>query len=178
MLGLKRGTVKLVEHQDNWQIEAKQTIAELKRLLGDTAIDIQHIGSTAISSIHAKPIIDIVVGVHEPNDIMYYVEPLKRRHYMFRGEDVPGQLLFVKGDFESDIRTHHIHVVKWNGPDWNNYIHFRDYLNAFPEKARQYDRCKLNLAKQFPQERGRYTNGKQSLVSALLKEAELWKSNP
>lgn len=177
MLGLKRGTVKLVEHQDNWQIEAEQTIAELKRLLGDTAIDIQHIGSTAISSIHAKPILDIVVGVHAPTNIMPYVETLKRSHYIFRGEDVPGQLLFVKGDFKSDIRTHHIHVVKWNGSDWNNYINFRDYLNAFPEKAKQYDTCKLNLAEQFPQERGRYTKGKQDLVSALLKEAEQWKSN-
>lgn len=176
MLGLKRGTVKLVEHQDNWQIEAKQTIAELKRLLGNTAIDIQHIGSTAISSIHAKPIIDIVIGMRDPTDIMPYVDTLKRGHYIFRGEDVPGQLLFVKGDFESDIRTHHIHVVKWNGIDWNNYINFRDYLNAFPEKAKRYDMCKLNLAKQFPQERGSYTKGKQHLVSALLKEAKLWKS--
>ena len=176
MLGLKRGTVTLAEHQDSWQAEAEQTIAELKRLLGNTATDIQHIGSTAISSIHAKPIIDIVVGVHEPNDIMPYIETLEIGHYMFRGEDVPGQILFVKGDFESDIRTHHIHVVKWNGIDWNNYINFRDYLNAFPEKAKRYDMCKLNLAKQFPQERGSYTKGKQSLVSALLKEAELWKS--
>ncbi len=140
------------------------------------AIDIQHIGSTAISSIHAKPILDIVVGVHEPNDIMPYIETLEVSHYMFRGEDVPGQILFVKGNFERDIRTHHIHVVKWDGIDWNNYINFRDYLNAFPEKAKTYDMCKLNLAKQFPQERVSYTKGKQSLISTLLKEAKLWKS--
>ena len=176
MEGLKRGIVKLVEYQNTWKIEAEQTVAELKSLLGDTAMDIQHIGSTAISSIHAKPIIDIVVGVHDLNDIIPYVETLMNSHYIFRGEDVPGQILFVKGDFERDIRTHHIHVVKWNGIEWNNYISFRDYLNAFPEKAKIYDTCKLNLAKQFPRERSSYTKGKQRLISALLKEAKVWKA--
>ena len=176
MVGLKRGIVKLSEYQAIWKVEAEQTVAELKSLLHDVAIDIQHIGSTAIPSIHAKPIIDIAVGVHDLDDIMPYVETLKNRHYIFRGEDVPGQILFVKGDFEKDTRTHHVHVVKWNGIAWNNYIYFRDYLNAFPEKAKAYDMCKLNLARQFPQDRSSYTKGKQTLVSALLEEAKEWKS--
>ena len=59
MIGLKRGTVKLTAHQDEWDKEAKQTIEELKYLLGNTAVDIQHIGSTAIPAIHAKPILDL-----------------------------------------------------------------------------------------------------------------------
>ena len=176
MVGLKRGIVKLTEYQETWEIEAEQTVTELKSLLHDVAVDIQHIGSTAIPSIHAKPIIDIAVGVYDLNGIMPYVETLKKRHYIFRGENVPGQILFVKGDFERDIRTHHIHVVEWNGIEWNNYINFRDYLNAFPRVAKIYDMCKLNLAKQFPQDRNSYTKGKQQLVSALLEEAREWKS--
>ena len=76
MIGLKRGTVRLTVHQDEWIDEAENTIKELKKLLGDTAIDIQHIGSTAIPSIHAKPIIDIVIGVRELNDIQPYIEIL------------------------------------------------------------------------------------------------------
>lgn len=176
MVGLKRGIVKLEEYQDAWKVEAEQTISELKSLLHDVAIDIQHIGSTAISFIHAKPIVDIAVGVHDLDDIIPYVEILKNRQYIFRGEDVPGQILFVKGDFEKDIRTHHIHVVKWNGVEWKSYINFRDYLNAFPEKAEAYDMCKLNLAKQFPQNRISYTKGKQKLVFEILEEAKRWKS--
>lgn len=46
------------------------------------------------------------------------------------------------GDFENDTRTHRIHVVKWNGTERNNYVKFRDYLNAYPEKAMIYDNCK------------------------------------
>ena len=157
-------------------IKAELTVTELKSLLHDVAVDIQHIGSTAIPSIHAKPIIDIAVGVHDLNGIMPYVETLKKRHYIFRGEDVPGQILFVKGDFERDIRTHHIHVVEWNGIEWNNYINFRDYLNTFPKKAKTYDMCKMNLAKQFSENRSNYTKGKHKLVSELLEEANIWKS--
>ena len=52
MIGLKRGTVRLIDHQDEWIYEAENTIGELKKLMGTAAIDIRHIGSTAISSIH------------------------------------------------------------------------------------------------------------------------------
>lgn len=176
MIGLKRGTVKLITHQDEWDKEAKRTIEELKCLLGDIAIDIQHIGSTAISSIHAKPIIDLVIGVYDLNDIMKYIAVLGENGFLFRGKDIPGQVLFVKGDFEKDYRTHHIHVVKWNDDAWNHYINFRDYLNAFPEKAMIYDERKQKLAIQFSEERRQYTEGKRQLIDELLEEARLWRT--
>ena len=172
MIGLKRGSVKLISHQEEWNKNAEKVILKLKQLLGDTAVDIQHVGSTAIASIYAKPIIDIVIGVRDLNDVVSYVELLKQHDFVFRGEDVEGQLLFVMGDFEKDTRTHHIHVVKWNGEEWNNYINFRDYLNCCPDKAMLYDACKKKLASQFPDDRRSYTAGKQELIECLLKEAE------
>ena len=176
MTGLKRGTVKLVMHQDKWDAEAKRIMKELKGLLGNTVVDIQHIGSTAVASIHAKPIIDIAIGVYNLADIMPYIDVLGKNGFIFRGEDVPNQILFVKGDLEKDVRTHHIHVVKWKGTEWNNYISFRDYLNAFPEKAMAYDKLKQELAVRFPEERRQYTEGKQPLINEFLKEARLWRS--
>ena len=172
MIGLKRGNVELMSHQEEWNKNAENVILELKQLLGDAAVDIQHVGSTAIDSIYAKPIIDIVIGVRNLNDIVSYVELLKQHDFVFRGEDVEGQLLFVMGDFEKDTRTHHIHVVKWNGEEWNNYINFRNYLNCRPDKARLYDACKKKMASQFPDDRRSYTAGKQELIECLLKEAE------
>ena len=83
MIGLKRGTVKQIAHQNEWDREAKRTIEELKRFLGNTAIDIQHIGSTAISSIHAKPIIDIAIGVYDLIDIMPYIDMLGKMDLSF-----------------------------------------------------------------------------------------------
>ena len=175
MIGLKRGTVKLIIHQEKWDNEANRTIKELKDFLGNVAIDIQHIGSTAIASIHAKPIIDIVIGVYNLIDIVPYIDVLKEKELIYRGNDVSNQILFVKGDFEKDIRTHHIHVVKWDGIEWNNYINFRDYLNAFPLKAKQYDNLKQGLANKFYNDRKQYTKEKQQLIDNFLIEARIWK---
>ena len=70
MIGLKRGTVKLCEHEKEWETEAQHTISRLKAILGDVIRDIQHVGSTSIPAIKAKPIIDIAVAVDCFDDIL------------------------------------------------------------------------------------------------------------
>lgn len=175
MIGLKRGTVKLVSYQKEWSDNAKNIIQLLWQLLGDTVIDIQHVGSTAISSIHAKPIIDISVALNDLNDILPYIEKLDKQSIIFRGEIISGELLFVMGN--NKIRTHHIHIVKWNGKEWNNYINFRDFLNAYPEKALLYDSYKQKLAIKFSNDRKKYTSGKEKIIRHLLNEAKRWKEN-
>ena len=82
-LGLKRGTVQLEPHDKQWDEAAIQTIKILKSILGDDAIDIQHIGSTAIPAIKAKPIIDIAVGVTDFEKIMSYNEQLQKEGISF-----------------------------------------------------------------------------------------------
>ena len=78
-LGLKRGTVQLEPHDKQWDEAAIQTIKNLKAILGDDVVDIQHIGSTAIPAIKAKPIIDIAVGVTDFEKIMSYNEQLQKQ---------------------------------------------------------------------------------------------------
>ena len=175
MIGLKRGTVELLPHNPLWEDVAAETIKKLKSLLQDVAIDIQHVGSTSIQNICAKPIIDIAVGVNTLDSIKPYIEQLEKNGIIFRKEDVKEQLLFVIGDFEKEFRTHHIHVVEWNSIAWNNYINFRDYLNAFPEYAKEYDELKKKLALEFANNRGNYTAGKQEFIDRILKQAHLWK---
>lgn len=177
MLGLKRGSVQLVEHQEGWHKLAAEAIAIIKAILHDVAIDVQHVGSTAIRGIHAKPIIDIAVGVKKVDDVKPYVDALQKAGIVYRKQDVEGQILFVMGDFANDFRTHHIHVVEWGSAEWNNYINFRDYLNEFSEKAKIYDALKCSLAQQFSGNRGNYTSGKHELIDCLLSEAAAWRQN-
>lgn len=167
-LGLKRGTVHLEPHDKQWDEIAAQTIKTLKSILGDDAIDIQHIGSTAIPAIKAKPIIDIVVGTTDFERIMSHNEQLENEGIFYRGSDVEHQVLYVIGDMEKDIRTHHIHVVKWNGTEWKNYIHFRDYLNANENMALQYQKLKEELESKYADDRVTYTNGKQDMIDIIL----------
>ena len=173
MLGLMRGTVQLLPHEKNWETVAAETQTLLKQLLGETAMDVQHVGSTAIKSICAKPIIDMAVGVKALDDVKPYIDILAQHGIRYRKEDVAEQLLFVIG--EGEHRTHHIHVVVWNSDAWKNYLNFRDYLNAFPEKAAVYEEKKMKLAAEFSNDRGSYTGGKQELISMLLDEARAWR---
>ena len=69
---------------------------------------------------------------------------------------------------EGDTRTHHIHVVKWNGTEWNNYIHFRDYLNANENSALQYQKLKEELESKYADDRASYTKGKKDMIDIIL----------
>ena len=168
LLGLKRGTVQLQPHDKQWKNVATQTIEKLKSVLGKDAIDIQHIGSTAIPAIKAKPIIDIVVGVTDFDKVMLHNEQLRQVGIFYRGSDVERQLLYVMGDMENDTRTHHIHIVKWNGTEWKNYIHFRDYLNANENMALQYEKLKEEMERKYADDRVAYTNSKQNMINRIL----------
>ena len=176
-LGLKRSMVALEQHDVLWEENAHQTVAMLRDILGGAAIDIQHIGSTSIKRICSKPIIDLVIGVRDFDDILALTDELEESGVIYRGQDHPGQHLFVMGDFEADTRTHHIHVVLHGGTEWENYVNFRDYLNAHEDKALEYDALKRSLLEDFADDRGKYTSGKHTLIDRFLAEAKEWRKS-
>ncbi len=179
MIGLKRGTVKLCEHEKEWGAEAQNTIFCLKKICGNAIKDIQHVGSTSIRSIKAKPIIDIVVAVDDFNDILSFEKELKDYGFYYRPHaqaSIKGQLLFACGSFyegTGDLQTHFIHVVRTNSMDWINYINFRDYLNSTPSAAKEYEALKVNLAKQasIDNNREKYLMGKHDFIVFTLRKA-------
>ena len=87
----------------------------LRELLGAAAADIEHVGSTAVRGIEAKPIIDIAVAARSFEEIKSKAALLGRNGFIFRGEDVPGQLLFIIEDDARGVVTHHIHIVESGG---------------------------------------------------------------
>ena len=129
-------------------------------------IDIQHIGSTAIRGIVAKPILDVAVVVHDLNAIN--LDGMKRYGYIHRGEaGVPGRSYFVKYR-DGDISTHHIHCYESDNQNLLDSIIFRDYLIAHPDYAMQYNALKLRLAEQYAADRGKYTNEKTDFIKMIL----------
>ena len=177
MLGLKRGTVQLCEHEQAWEIEAQNAILQLKEILGAVIKDIQHVGSTSIPSIKAKPIIDIAIAVDDFEDVLLLEEDLKKQGFYYRPKvDLGEQLLFASGsyyDSTGDLQTHFIHIVKTGSMDWRNYINFRDYLNSTPAVAKAYEDLKVLLAKQAPVDSGRekYLRGKHDFIVYTLRKA-------
>ena len=145
MVGVERGKIRLSAYDPQWKTIAENTVNLLKSLLGGAAVDIQHVGSTAVPHIHAKPIIDIIVGMDSVGNIMPYQEVLAANGIFFHREAIRGQLLFVIGDPEKEIVTHHVHIVRYGSEQWLNYINFRDYLLAFPQKAQEYEDLKMRF---------------------------------
>lgn len=174
-IGLKRGTVAIEAHRVEWEISAQEMIEKLKNILKDDIVDAQHIGSTSIKSICAKPIVDIVVGVSGFDKMMSHNDALMEKGIIYRGEDHPCQLLYVCGDPENNIQTHYIHVVIWGQKAWNDYIDLRDYLNSHEDAARQYSELKEKLAEEYPEDRTAYTNGKSAFIKNILQRAEKWR---
>lgn len=177
MIGLKRGTVKLCDHEKEWELEAQRTITRLREILGTVAKDIQHVGSTAIFTIKAKPIIDIAVAVSDFDDILALEPELRDSGFYYRPKtDMQGQKLWACGsmyDGTGDLQTHFIHVVLDDSMEWINYINFRDYLNKTPSVAKEYEDLKISLAKEAPIDKGRekYLKGKQDFIVYTLRKA-------
>ncbi len=173
-IGLRRGIVRLEPHDAEWETSAARVIAALRAVLGADAVDVQHVGSTAVRSIPAKPIVDIAVGVRDMGAVHRHDGALAGQGIFYRKEEHGGQLLYIMG--AGEVRTHFIHIVLWDGPAWRNYIRFRDYLNACPGAARRYAALKRSLAERYPEDREAYLEGKQALIGELLTEAERWKA--
>ena len=173
-MGLKRGMDRLEPHDPAWDAAAEHIIATLWNVLGPDALDIQHVGSTSISGVVAKPIVDIAVLVPQVEDMRRHDSGLAKQGVLFRKQELGGQLLYVMG--EGEIRTHHIHVLSLGDPAWRDYILFRDYLRVHAEQAVQYSNLKMELATRFSNNRESYTLGKSALIKRLLELARAWDS--
>jgi GrpB-like predicted nucleotidyltransferase (UPF0157 family) len=146
LLGLPKGKVSVVLHNSDW---ARLFEIE-KRLLSDSLSKevnhIEHIGSTSIYGIDAKPIIDILIGIDTFDRLKYYgFEELKSVGY-YKLKVLPkGKIVFAKFSNLSElIKTHILHVVLFNGEIWSKLIQFRDYLNDNTNAAREYEMLKRN----------------------------------
>lgn len=175
MIGLKRGTVELCDHDVLWEENAKETMKKLISIFGENATEVQHVGSTSILPIKAKPIIDIAVAVNSFDDVMALIPKLEQSGFIHRPQNhEPPEVYFSCGDEQADTRTHHILVVKAGGKEWQDYINFRGYLNVYPSVAKEYERLKLHLMNEYKHDRLSYTNGKAEFIQKALRKAQVY----
>lgn len=169
IIGLEKGTVRLEPHHPDWKRLFEAEKGRLQKAVGKHVCDIQHVGSTAIPGIPAKPIIDIGIGVDNFEEASICVEPIKALGYDYRGEcGIPRRHFFVRGE----PRLFHIHMLEINGEEWDKHLLFRDYLVQHPEIAREYAKVKTGLAAEFANERENYTDGKAPFILEILKIAQ------
>lgn len=132
---------------------------------------VEHVGSTAVPGLAAKPIIDLMVGVTSLADGERATPALEALGYEAQGEfGIPGRLFFEKRG-AGTVRTHHLHMAEPGGEFWTEELLFRDYLRAHPEEARQYEQLKRGMAQRFRHQRAAYTASKGDYIQAVLEKA-------
>lgn len=172
MQGVYRYGVTLAAHDEAWTDEFKRTAALLRQAWGDAVLDVQHIGSTAIRGICAKPILDVGVVLRSLEEVD--TAALTARGYEFRGQEAPDddRLLFVLRA-EGEVTLQLIHCYGPDSPDLRRCMAFRDHLNACPEEARRYDALKRELAARYADDRRSYTAGKAEYIKSIYEKLGL-----
>jgi GrpB-like predicted nucleotidyltransferase (UPF0157 family) len=168
VLGLEQRTVRLAPHTARWAELYREEEAGLRAALEGVLIDIQHYGSTSIPGIHAKPILDILVAVRSREEVLERQPQLQALGYGYvPGAGVPGHHVYGKGE----PRTHLLHVVEHESPNWSENLWFRDRLRADPALAAEYDALKLRLAEAHSHNRARYTEEKSAFIQRIRQQA-------
>lgn len=149
--------------------------AERDRLLAclpSGFVDVQHIGSTAVPGLVAKPIVDLMAGVDSMDTAVAMNEPLCRCGYTTSAEFNAGLVdrqWFMR--WADGRRTHHLHVVVHDGPVWRQRLKFRDLLRQDAALAERYRALKSRLAAAHPKDREAYTEAKTTFILAVTADA-------
>jgi GrpB-like predicted nucleotidyltransferase (UPF0157 family) len=154
--------VFVIPYDDAWpqlfEVEAQQ----LRRALGPNLRVIEHVGSTAIPGLAAKPIVDIAASVESFDHLdIGALEVLGYRNVSRFDEALPNRRYFTRGDY-------HLHVYEQEHEEFMDYVRFRDYLRTHPEDAELYEQLKLRLASEHPHDREAYEAGKAPFVERLI----------
>lgn len=165
--GLAKEVVRVVDSDPGWGMAGQRLLPGLREALGELAVAVEHVGSTSVPGLAAKPVLDIAVGLPPVPDTAALIRVLESRGYSYRGEgDGSIGLVFVWEDTPGH-RQVHIHAIPHGGAEWRDYVDFRDLLRAQPELRDRYAQLKRRLARRFSDDRNAYTDAKAGFVAGL-----------
>jgi len=155
----------------NWKNQFEEEKKNLEEIFKDIAITIEHIGSTSIEELSAKPIIDIAIGVSKlENFEKVRNKIITNKNYSIREENPEGEILVRKGT--DDYTSYLIHVMEYESDRYKNTIIFRDYLRKNKEDKIKYENLKKELGIKYKDNREMYTASKNDFIQGILKKAK------
>jgi GrpB-like predicted nucleotidyltransferase (UPF0157 family) len=165
--------IDVVPHDPGWVGEFEREAAAIRNALNDVLLRIEHVGSTAVPDLPAKPIIDIQVSVRDIEDREAFVRPLERLGYLFAPDpDCPEYHFFGKP--RERPRRYHVHVCAAGSNEEMRHLVVRDFLRSHSDEAARYAELKRELAHRTHQDRLAYIEGKEPFVRDLEQRAVAW----
>jgi len=163
--------IVVVDYDRRWPRLFEQERRRVADALGDAVAEIEHIGSTAVLGLPAKPIVDILAGLRTLELPAGAIEAMEELGYESMGEyGIPERLFFRKGR----PRSHHVHAVLIGSDLWERHLAFRDYLRGHAGEADAYGNFKRKLVLQVRGDRDGYVEGKETYAAALERRARSW----
>lgn len=163
--------VEVVPSRSDWAVDFEKTRSALLAAVGDVAISVEHIGSTAVPGLAAKPTIDILMVVTSPESFLTVLPKVEALGFDYRPRNsIVGSddHLFLR-KVKDGKRTHHLHVVGAGSSEIGEYRRFRDALRQDPALAADYELVKNNLAAEYGADRMRYVEAKSEWVNERMK---------
>ncbi|MFW5864957.1 MAG: GrpB family protein [Candidatus Izemoplasmataceae bacterium] len=171
MRGLKQGTIELLKHDEWMDQAASDMITSIKAILGDDYLNIDHIGSTSIPSIKAKPIIDLALHVKSFKSVINQLDAFKALGFIYKANAVLPDALYFNLT-KDQISYFHLHVFENYSQAWKNHIYFRDYLRKYLSVAKRYEALKEKLMTTHQNDRVTYTLKKATFILDTIKDAQ------
>ena len=166
---MRTSHVEVLPYTAKWKQDFEDIKEELAAALGDLAIAIEHVGSTSVEGLAAKPIIDIDVVVAVEN-MQAAIQALAAIGYIHEGDlGIAGREAF-RYEGKEHLQTHHLYVCPKDSQELKRHLLFRDYLKEHPELAREYGEIKQEAAKRFPDDIESYIEYKSPLIDRIYRE--------
>jgi GrpB-like predicted nucleotidyltransferase (UPF0157 family) len=162
--------IRIADYDQHWPLLYEQEEIRLQATLSPVLLSIEHIGSTSVSGLAAKPIIDMLAGVGNLEDIAEHVPALDLLGYEdARINPAFRRRMFCKGRYNEG--SHHLHVVVFGSDQWLSPLRFRDYLRTHGPERTEYAELKRQLARIHETDLDAYSEGKGAFVEAILAAA-------
>ncbi|WP_035324099.1 GrpB family protein [Peribacillus kribbensis] len=159
-------------HQEHWAEEFRSIGKQLRILLGNTAVRIDHIGSTSIKGLAAKPVIDIQISVKDLAGLNEYLLPLESAGYVFHADNPE----LTKRFFREPPGTKRTHIHVRQAGSWPEQfaLLFRDFMRHSEKDRMEYEKVKYKLAEKYREHREEYVNAKEPFIWSAMKKADDW----
>lgn len=173
---LNRHSYTISAYDPQWVEKFEEVKKVFENIFGEKAISIEHVGSTSVVGMKAKPLIDVLVIVGDIDGLKAEKHMVESLGYALR-ENVLADRSLVFEKAENGAKTENIHVFEVGAPKINQFIDMRDYFRTHPDRVKMYEDLKEGLFAKHPNDYFAYRAGKQDFLKQTEELARAWKEN-